>query len=99
MSNPFKPGDQVVVIRPTSASKGKKAIVLDCVGNICSIRRIEWAKGTIKFHYRDLSLADKYEKAEVLSKSECDHEWVIYNSGWTKYIFCNKCNIKRSEAS
>lgn len=25
----------------------------------------------------------------------CDHEWKTYNSGWTMYEYCVKCDVKK----
>lgn len=28
--------------------------------------------------------------------AKCDHKWQTYDSGWSKYDFCSKCDEKRN---
>lgn len=38
--------------------------------------------------------SDVYSYKVISVNAKCDHKWQTYDSGWSKYEFCSKCDIK-----
>lgn len=45
--------------------------------------------------YQGLGMSETTTHNQQSTSQECNHVWKTYNSGWTQYEYCVKCDIKR----
>lgn len=54
---------------------------------------------TLKADYFKVESEYDYEQLTLFSGTSnekyCTHEWKVYNSGWTAFEYCSKCNEER----